>query len=124
MTDTKISPCPMPGCGGECHSVCWVPSVGFSMCCVKCRYHSAKYECEGDSIAVHEKLCERNRLGKLVEAFKKNPPVRGFDSNAKFPDGTFKVAFNDGVRACLDFFKVEVENTDAEGAEPRMGRNE
>ena len=100
MTDTKISPCPMPGCGGECHSVCWVPSVGFSMCCVKCRYHSAKYECEGDSIAAHEKLCERNRLGKLVEKFREKPP-KAVDAMHSPPD---QYAYREGVQACLDFF--------------------
>lgn len=105
MSDPKIEPCPIPGCGGECH-ILNVPqstmTVNRYYIICGCGYETPTRESEDEIIAAHNQLCEYVRAGKAVKKFRDKPP---FDDH---PDNQAMV-FNKGVQACLDRLKVEGE---------------
>lgn len=108
MTDPKIEPCPMPGCGGECWDVIAVPVRGtgrqYQVKCLECVYAASQCDTKPEAIAAHNQLCERNRLGKAAEKFMENPPWdKHIDQQSR--------VFNEGVQACRDMLKVDNTNS-------------
>jgi hypothetical protein len=103
MTEQKIMPCPF--CGGELKELI----DGSSWACGNKECPTC-YAIRSTFIAAHNQHCEYVRLGKLVEEFLEKPPYRSLE-NLEVQTLICRRNFNQGVRACLDFFKVEVENT-------------
>ena len=54
-----ISPCPMPGCGGECEQVrSFIHNHGLMASCPSCGYVTP--------LAAHEKVCEAMKNDKII----------------------------------------------------------
>ena len=103
MTDTKIMPCPTEGCDGICKMKVGSSGLWGQLECQRCGYRSSLNEDPSDAIYDHHRRCELVRLGKLVEAFKEKPPFTEVcRDEGDWNEGDVK--FNEGVRACLDFF--------------------
>lgn len=79
MNDTKIAPCPMPGCEGECWDVVApAPVMGagrrYAVKCLKCNYCSSEQETKEQAIAVHNELCRKLELADRAQKAIDNPP--------------------------------------------------
>ncbi len=115
MTDTekvKIEPCPMPGCGGECtiESISNPFQTIYCVSCIDCTYRGIDDLDEDMAIAAHNQHCERNRLGKAAKKLQENPPFQKIDmidTAMTYEEVEQADAHNNGIWACLDFFKVE-----------------
>lgn len=128
MTEQKIEPCPMPGCGGECTTRGQEFGKWFEYQVVcndvtgACGYRSAwcfddaeigSNERTGDAnaIAAHNELCRLVRVGKRTEKVIDKPPEHPLEGEDTEYQNGLSDGFANGVKAMRDMLTCADERS-------------